>query len=62
MQVSGTFPQLSDRSQKQIRKQVTLRSATAMQKGGVVGGAKRLHAGSTAGNRARARQRAGRGE
>jgi hypothetical protein len=62
MQVSGSFPQLSDNSKKQIRKQASTRSAAGMQKGGAVGGSKRLHTGTTAGNRARARQRAGREE
>jgi hypothetical protein len=60
MQVSGTFPQLSDNQKKQIRKQVSTRSAAGMQRGSVIGGAARRHAGSIAGNRARARQRAGR--
>lgn len=58
MQVSGTFPELSDSARKQIRKQVTLRSAAGMQKSGMVGPKARKHAGSLAANRQKARQRA----
>lgn len=58
MQLSGTFPQLSDNAKKTIRKQITLRSAAGMQQGGVLGPAKQPHTRSTAGNRAKARSRA----
>jgi hypothetical protein len=58
MQLSGTFPQLSDGSKKSIRQQIKLQSAAGKQKGGVIGGGVRKHTGTTAGNRDRARARA----
>lgn len=60
MQVSGTCPPLSDNTKKTIKKPVSTRSATALQRGGALTREKPRHAGSLAGNRDRAHKRAGR--
>lgn len=58
MQISGTFPALSDNTRKTVRRQIKLQSPIANQKGSAVGGSIRRHAGSTAANRQKARNRA----